>query len=590
MKKIFLGLTAATILYAIYNVIIDIRDGVFDGLTIVGLLFLLLVAGVFGFLAWLFDGKSPVKRTAEQAKNVVKQEQEKFDAYVSYSPAIKRRIWKFRIIGLVLVALAVWLCIAGNWDTIPVSIATVILIIGIAVFNMGSPADYNAMTDGGAMIAMDVPRKIEEFYRAFQNEKTPLGSAYLGKFSTSPYTSLIFGPNVRGEFLYFYLNRDGMIGYVGYSMLDSTISERLTEPRFPAEADAGEDLAGHLVYHSDVFLMREWLQKSLEHFVKTGTILPFREISPSQIYTFSEDFKLTGQHFTVQDTDGNTLYTVDGTAPLVKLRVLDNYDREVFTMTKQLGHALATYKFYQDGELYGTLEKQFDLVRDRFTMEVTEGKLELREYSGTVGHNYKVTLNGEILGAIMDDMDLTVENAVFDNAYLIVYRPDKLPLLVGAACHRAQRKLADLSVPVKHLKFRHGGLALGADLPQKAGKGQAGNGGIDYAGIRVGAAEGESVVGFLHRRVLEKGVKMGVLCQQDDAKGVPVQPGHGMKGGFLTASAVVTGHEIGKGSLIRRPGGMNQHTGGLIHHQYALVLVKNRQFAILGGVFRLRLV
>ena len=441
VKKVFLGLTAATILYAIYNVIIDIRDGVFDGLTIVGLLFLLLVAGVFGFLAWLFDGKSPVKRTAEQAKNVVKQEQKKFDAYVSYSPAIKRRIWKFRIIGLVLVALAVWLCIAGNWDTIPVSIATVILIIGIAVFNMGSPADYNAMTDGGAMIAMDVPRKIEEFYRAFQNEKTPLGSAYLGKFSTSPYTSLIFGPNVRGEFLYFYLNRDGMIGYVGYSMLDSTISERLTEPRFPAEADAGEDLAGHLVYHSDVFLMREWLQKSLEHFVKTGTILPFREISPSQIYTFSEDFKLTGQHFTVQDTDGNTLYTVDGTAPLVKLRVLDNYDREVFTMTKQLGHALATYKFYQDGELYGTLEKQFDLVRDRFTMEVTEGTLELREYSGTVGHNYKVTLNGEILGAIMDDMDLTVENAVFDNAYLIVYRPDKLPLLVCMAV-MAARELA----------------------------------------------------------------------------------------------------------------------------------------------------
>lgn len=132
---------------------------------------------------------------------------------------------------------------------------------------------------------------------------------------------------------------------------------------------------------------------------------------------------------------------MDGTAPLVKLRVLDNYDREVFTMTKQLGHALATYKFYQDGELYGTLEKQFDLVRDRFTMEVTEGKLELREYSGTIGHNYKVTLNGEILGAIMDDMDLTVENAVFDNAYLIVYRPDKLPLLVCMAV-MAARELA----------------------------------------------------------------------------------------------------------------------------------------------------
>ena len=82
MKKVFLGLTAATILYAVYNVIIDIKDGVFDGLTIVGLVFLLLVAGVFAFLAWLFDGKSPVKRTAEQAKNIVKQEQEKIDAAV----------------------------------------------------------------------------------------------------------------------------------------------------------------------------------------------------------------------------------------------------------------------------------------------------------------------------------------------------------------------------------------------------------------------------------------------------------------------------------------------------------------------------
>ena len=164
------------------------------------------------------------------------------------------------------------------------------------------------------------------------------------------------------------------------------------------------------------------------------------------------------------------------------------------------------------------------------------------------------------------------------------------PQLVGATRHRMQRKFADLSVPVKHLKFRHGGLALGADLPQKTGKGQAGNGGVDHAGIRFRAAKGEGVISFLYCRVLEKRMKMGVFCQQDDAEGVPVQPGHGMKGGFLTAAAVVTGHEIGKGSLIRRPGGMNQHTGGLIHHQNALVLVKNRQFAILGGVFRLRLV
>lgn len=441
MKKVFLGLTAAAILHAVYNVVRDVRIGDFDGITVLGALLLLLLAGVFGFLAWLFDGKSPVTRTVEQAKNIAEQEKQKHEAYVSYSPAIKRRIWKFRLFGILLMALALWMWIGGNWNTIPVSIGTVVLIVGLAVFNMGSPADYNAMVDGGAMIAMDDPREIEQFYEAYRDVKTPLGSAYLGKFSTSPYTSLIFGPDDRGQYLYFYLNGDGLIGYVGYSMLDSAISERLTEPLFPPEEDAGQSLAGHLCYHSDIFLMRDWLQESIEYFVKNGSVLPFREISPSQIYTFSEDFKLTGQHFTVQDADGNTLYTVDGTAPLVKLRVLDNRDREVFTLTKQLGHALPTYRFYRDGQLYGTLEKQFDLVRDRFTMEVTEGTLELREYAGTIGHNYKVMLNGKILGAVMDNMDLTIENVVFDNAYLIVYQPDKLPLLVCMAV-MAARELA----------------------------------------------------------------------------------------------------------------------------------------------------
>ncbi|MEI3094230.1 MAG: hypothetical protein V8T48_10030, partial [Oscillospiraceae bacterium] len=238
MKKVFLGLTAATILYAIYNVIIDIRDGVFDGLTIVGLLFLLLVAGVFGFLAWLFDGKSPVKRTAEQAKNVVKQEQEKFDAYVGYSACHQ----------------AADMEVPDHWSGSGRAGGVALYCRELGYHpgvhcNRDSDYRHCGVQHGfsGGLQRHDgrrshdrhgCPRKIEEFYRAFQNEKTPLGSAYLGKFSTSPYTSLIFGPNVRGEFLYFYLNRDGMIGYVGYSMLDSTISERLTEPRFPAEADA----------------------------------------------------------------------------------------------------------------------------------------------------------------------------------------------------------------------------------------------------------------------------------------------------------------------------------------------------------------
>ena len=77
---------------------------------------------------------------------------------------------------------------------------------------------------------------------------------------------------------------------------------------------------------------------------------------------------------------------------------------------------LPTYRFYANDVLYGKLEKKFELVRDHFTMDITEGRLELTEYAASIGHNFTVTLNGRMLGAIMDDLELTIHNLVFDNA------------------------------------------------------------------------------------------------------------------------------------------------------------------------------
>ncbi len=93
-----------------------------------------------------------------------------------------------------------------------------------------------------------------------------------------------------------------------------------------------------------------------------------------------------------------------------------NRKEEVFRLQKEIGHALATYRFFQNGEPYGVLEKQFSFVRDKFSMDILEGKLELIEYTATIGHNFRVELNGRLLGAIIENMELTVENIVFDNA------------------------------------------------------------------------------------------------------------------------------------------------------------------------------
>ena len=133
------------------------------------------------------------------------------------------------------------------------------------------------------------------------------------------------------------------------------------------------------------------------------------------------------------EKDGNFIYHIEGTAPLLKFYVRDGQEREVFRVEKEILHVLPAYRFYLKGELYGKLEKKLEFIRDHFTMDVAEGKLELREYAGSIGRNFSVTLNGRMLGAIMEDMQFTLHNIVFDNSVLMVYDRDYLPLMTAMA-------------------------------------------------------------------------------------------------------------------------------------------------------------
>lgn len=320
---------------------------------------------------------------------------------------LKKRKWKFRIVGGAVTLLGIYLMAVGYGETITLTIATVVLIFGIAIWSMATPESYNSMTDMIAMISMEKPRKIEEFYEAYKNVDTPFGSAWLAKFYTMRQKALVFGPDAKGEYLYFWLTKDGHVGYLGYSFIEGFIKKKLTTPVYPIHEDVAENLADHLSYHSDLMMFQSELKANLEHFVKTGTVQPFQKISVSQIYTFTEDYRLTGQHFDLEDTDGNLVYEIDSTVPLKTFYIYDAMHTEIFRMTKEL----------------------------------PEGKLELREYAGSIGHNYSVKLNGTMIGAIVDNMDLTVGNIMFDNAFLIVYDAKYLPQLTALAV-MAARELA----------------------------------------------------------------------------------------------------------------------------------------------------
>lgn len=428
-----MGLAIACLLLGVFGTVEDVMSGTpFEEaavLLFVGVLF----AAFFGWLAWLWRVRSPWKRAVEQTSAVADKVRENKEAYQQLSASLKKRVWKYRIVGSLISVFAICLWIAGDWETIWIVMGTIVLIVGVAVFMMGAPEDYNTMTDAGIMVGMDKHREIREFYEAFKEVQTPLGSAWLGRFYSSPYENIVFGPDSRGQFVYFYLDGSGEIGYIGYSFLKNFIKRKITEPVYPVREALGADTAGHLCYHTDIFFFKDWLKESIEHFLTTGQPLPFQESKPSEVYTFTEEFKLAGEHFEVRNMEGRTIYTVDGTLPLIHLYIYDAEQKEIFRMTKEIGHALATYCFYNRGEVYGVLEKQFTFIRDKFSMDTRDGKLELIEYAGTVGHNFRVLLNGEMIGAIMDDMDLSIRNLVWDNAFLIVYEEKYLPLIIAMA-------------------------------------------------------------------------------------------------------------------------------------------------------------
>lgn len=128
--------------------------------------------------------------------------------------------------GGAVTLLGIYLMAVGYGETITLTIATVVLIFGIAIWSMATPESYNSMTDMIAMISMEKPRKIEEFYEAYKNVDTPFGSAWLAKFYTMRQKVLVFGPDAKGEYLYFWLNKDGSCRLFGIFLHRRLLSKR----------------------------------------------------------------------------------------------------------------------------------------------------------------------------------------------------------------------------------------------------------------------------------------------------------------------------------------------------------------------------
>ena len=98
---------------------------------------------------------------------------------------MKMRRILYRLVGAVVAILGFGLILKFYYSTVMISVGTVILICGVAIWMMATPEDYNNSTDIVKMVSFgDTVRKIEDFYEAFKKVSTPLGSGYLGHICT----------------------------------------------------------------------------------------------------------------------------------------------------------------------------------------------------------------------------------------------------------------------------------------------------------------------------------------------------------------------------------------------------------------------
>ena len=148
---------------------------------------------------------------------------------------------------------------------------------------------------------------------------------------------------------------------------------------------------------------------------------------------------INGQKITFLDTPGHEAFTA------MRMRGANSTDIAILVVAADDGVMPQTVEAITHAMAAG-IEIVVAINKiDKPSANIDRGKQELTEYAGSIGHNYCVTLNGKTLGTILDNLDLKMENIVFDNAVIIAYEEKYLPLLAAMAVMVARELARDRS-------------------------------------------------------------------------------------------------------------------------------------------------
>lgn len=359
---------------------------------------------------------------------------------------------KFLLQGAALILILLGcVCIYASQSTFMITISTLLWIGGYAIWLVADPKSYNDTLDLQKMV--EIEGSIAEIYKDMKNIETPLGKPWLCKVFSIKGKALVYGPNVAGDYIYIYRSM-GMVCLVGCSNIEFLEPEESQLYRLDVVGKSREDQTDTLYTAVSIAGLLEEMERMYDFYGKNGyapdaatvkDIFGTNVDKKCELYTFTEDFKLSGQKFFLQDLEGNILYDVEGTYPLKTLRIRKHGEEEVvFRVTKRLLHLLPYYDFYEgEDKKIGSFSKEIDVSHDSFKMNLPDGILSMRSVVATFGDNYIVRIGSRQIGAISENLNLNINNLVFDNMVIEVFDHKYLLIMAALAIMSAREMSRD---------------------------------------------------------------------------------------------------------------------------------------------------
>lgn len=316
---------------------------------------------------------------------------------------------------------------------------TIVLIAGIVIWQFADENSYNTWVDTVKLISDTEGLTVETIFEAFKELDTVLGKPWLAEAAllSLKVKCLVFGPNIDGEFIYL------------YPVTSNSMSLNFSDdPSFIAPLD-GEDwpLLEHeqtlqepndtdtIIRHrfSTAYIMSDLVGK-IQYFRDTGEVdlKPVGVETEKDIYLFDEEFTWNGQDFYLYDSHMNMRMQITAPIPCKTFTITDlDNDAKIFKITKRIFHILPHYDMYEDGVKIGRIKKKLVLHHDHFIANTVYGKLELVKLNAMIGQNYQITIDKKPIGTIARNLDLKIDNVVFDNYVLTVNDPQFLSLITA---------------------------------------------------------------------------------------------------------------------------------------------------------------